>query len=63
MPISIEMADRPTVNVRRKAFKSVTVNIGRQTLMVPAVVLPGIHYDVLVGMSWLGRVGVMIDFS
>lgn len=37
----------------RKVFFGIEVTVGRNTVMVPAIVLEGLHFDLLLGVSWL----------
>ena len=37
----------------RKVLFGVEVTVGRNTVTVPAIVLEGLHFDVLLGVSWL----------
>ena len=37
----------------RKVLFGVEITVGRNTVTVPAIVLEGFHFDVLLGVSWL----------
>ena len=37
----------------RKVLFGVEITIGRNTVTVPAIMLEGLHFDVLLGVSWL----------
>ena len=37
----------------RKVLFGVEVTVGRNTVTVPSIVLEGLHFDVLLGVSWL----------
>ena len=36
----------------RKIIKEVEIEIEKSKVVVPAIVLEGLHFDVLLGMSW-----------
>ena len=42
-------------------MKELEVKVGNSTVVVPAIVLEGLHFDVLIGMSWLKAAEAIID--
>ena len=47
----------------RKVMFSVKVTVGDKTVCVPAIVLEGLHFDVLLGVSWLHKAKASIQVS
>ena len=45
----------------RKILKKLEVQVRNSKVMVPAIVLEGLHFDVLPGISWLKETGAIID--
>jgi predicted aspartyl protease len=39
----------------------VTIEIGNRKFLVNLIVLPGLGLDVIMGMSWMQRWGVVVD--
>ena len=49
-------------NCKSKLFlKKLEVEVGISKVMVPSIVLEGLHLYVLLGMSWLKATGAIID--
>ena len=47
----------------RKVLFGVKVTVGEKTLRVPANILEGLHFDVLLGVSWLHEAKASIQVS
>ena len=45
----------------RKIIKEVEIEVGKSKATVPAIILEGLHFDVLLGMNWLKAAGAIID--
>ena len=45
----------------RRIMKELEVKLGNSKVVVPAIVLEGLHFDVLLGMSWLKAAEAIID--
>ena len=45
----------------RKIIKEVEIEVGKSRATVPAIILEGLHFDVLLGMNWLKAAGAIID--
>ena len=50
-----------SVKKKRKIFFSLEVAVGDNSTSLPAIVLEGLHFDVLLGMNWLKSVKGLID--
>ena len=42
-------------------MKEVELKVGNRKVVVPAIVLEGLHFDVLLGMSWLKAAEAITD--
>ena len=47
------MSATDTNRKNRRIMKELEVKVGNSTVVVPAIVLEGLHFDVLLRMSWL----------
>ena len=45
----------------RKVIKEVEIEVGKSKAVVSAIVLEGLHFDVLLGINWLKANGAIID--
>ena len=45
----------------RKVVKEIEIEIGKSKATVPAIILEGLHFIVLLGMNWLRAAGAIID--
>ena len=45
----------------RKIIKEVEIKVGKSKATVPAIILEGLHFNVLLGMNWLKAAGAIID--